>query len=300
MKQIFRIILVFGCNHLTAQNYVDIARMYFNTTAPNAFENSNTKTQVNEMGLDFTYPIVLKNNDAFITGISYERTSLRLYESEPYATISSVTLRIGLNKNHSERLTGSYMLVPKLASAFGQSSARNFQMGALALLKITKSDRLNYRLGLFYNSEFFGPLIVPILGFYALGPGKKFEATVNIPSLIDLNYKLHNFVNIGLNFSGQIRSYRLAELPVTLQPGYVVRQGADLCGYLKFNFSKSISLQTRVGYTVARTYRVFDENDKIDLGISFFAIGDNRTQLNTNFSKGMVYQSVLLYRFVKD
>jgi hypothetical protein len=142
--------------------------------------------------------------------------------------------------------------------------------------------------------------VAPIFGLYYLNPWKKFEANLVLPSSADFNYRLQKWLNAGINFSGQIKSFRLAELETSQNPGYVVKSSNEICGYLKFNFSKNISLLTRAGYSVGRTYRVFDESDKIDLGISLIKIGNDRTQLNTNFSDGLVYQTILLYRFVQD
>ena len=239
-------VLVFLCQGLLAQNYVDIARLYYSHSAPNTFQDSPSKTRVTEVGFDVTYPIVLKNGDAILTGFSYERTNVKLF-AEGYGSIASVAIRVGINKKHSDKLSGRYLLIPKLASDFEQPSGRNFQFGALALLKFVRSERVNYKAGVYLNSEFFGPFITPILGFYYLNPNGKFEANVTLPSLVDLNYKLHNVLNIGFNFSGQIRSYRLAQLSATSKPGYVVKSSNEVCGYLKFNLSKNLSIQTRLG-----------------------------------------------------
>jgi hypothetical protein len=294
------IILGFLTNGLFAQNYVDIARLYYNNTTQNKFENSIAQTRVTEFGIDINYPILLKSGNAFLTGLSAETTQLRLGESEGYTYISSFTLRVGVNIKHSEKWSGTYLFAPKMASDFKQTSSKNFQFGALALMRFNKTDRMNYKIGLFYNAELFGPFITPILGLYYLTENGKFEANLALPSSVDLNYKLAKPVTAGLNFTGQIKSYRLSSAASTCNAGYVRKSTNEICGYLKFNFSKSLSLQTRVGYTIGRAYRVYSENDKIDLGISFIKIGDNRTQLNTNFANGMIYQAILLYRFARE
>lgn len=283
-----------------AQNYVDIARINYNTSALNKFEGSSTKTRVTEMGLDITYPIVLKNKDAILTGLSYERIDVKLMDTEGYQAISAIALRIGLNKIHNEKWSGTYVLIPKLASDFQQSSRKNFQLGALALLKYTKHDQLNYKVGLFINSDLFSPLTTPLFGFYYLSPSKNFEANVVLPQLVDLNYKLHKVVTVGLNFTAQVRSYRLSHITSTAQPGYVVKSTNELCGYLKFNLTKNLSFQTRVGYTLGRNYRMFDEEAKIDWAIMFVKFGDDRTQLNTRFADGLVGQGILLWRFILE
>ena len=67
--------------------------------------------------------------------------------------------------------------------------------------------------------------------------------------------------------------------------------------YLKFNATKNISITIKVGQSIGRTYKVFDEGDKVTFGFPATFIGGKRQQLNTNFSNGIIFQGTLLYRF---
>ena len=301
MKKIIPLaLLVFLITSAFGQKYVDIAKFYYNTTPYNKFEKSNSGTQLKELGLDVTLPIVINPSDAFLTGFIYERNETKLFEAGPVETFSVTGLRVGLAKKHSDKWSGTYMLIPKIASDFENITQKDFQIGAIALLKYTKTENKNYKLGLYYNSELFGPFIVPLFGMYYLSPNKKFEANLTLPFLADVNYKVHDRMNIGVNFFGQVRSYHLTDIAGSNNGGYVVKATNDLYGYLKFNLSTSLSIQTKVGYSFGRSYRVYSEADKITVGSVLIKVGDDRQQLNTDFSNGFVYQAMLLYRFVKD
>lgn len=291
--------LIFLAENSFAQNYVDIARIYFNTTPLNEFGNSGSKTRINELGVDLTIPIVLKKT-VLLTGLMAESTSVKLDQDLAIARISSYTLRFGFNKKFSDAWSGTFLAIPKLASDFRESTDKNFQIGALGLLRYNRNETFNYKVGVYYNAELFGTFFVPILGLYHGGPDKKFEANVLLPSLVDLNYKIAQWANVGLNFTGQIKSYHLSGQTTGGLPGYVVKTSNEICSYLRINFSSRISLYTRVGVSVLRSYKVYDQDDKIDLGISLLKIGDNRSQLNSNFSNGLLFQSILLYRFVQN
>jgi hypothetical protein len=167
-------------------------------------------------------------------------------------------------------------------------------------LKYTQRENKSYKLGIYYNSELFGPFIVPLLGVYYLSPNKKFETNLTLPFLADINYKLHQRLNIGVNFNGQIRSYHLNNVSATNQPGYMVKATNELFSYLKFNLTESLSIQTRLGYSIGRSFRVYDIDDKITFGSVLVKVGDDRQQLNTDFSDGFIYQATLLYRFITD
>ncbi|MEK6780132.1 MAG: DUF6268 family outer membrane beta-barrel protein [Bacteroidota bacterium] len=297
---LYLIPLLFLVANAFGQKYVDIAKIYYGNTVQNNFENSDSSTRIKDLGFDITFPIVVNSSKAVLTGLIYERNETKLFEAGPVETFSVTGLRVGLSKKHSDKWSGTYLLVPKLASDFENITRKDFQIGAILLMKYTKREDLNYKLGLYYNSELFGPFIVPLFGLYYLSPDKKFEANLTLPFLADVNYKLHDRLNIGMNFFGQIRSYHLAEVETTGKGGYVVKATNDLYGYLKFNLSKGLSIYTRMGYSLGRSYRVYDEEDKITVGSVLIKIGDDRQQLNTDFANGLTFQFTMQYRFIQD
>lgn len=294
------IYILFVSFNAPGQKYIDIARMYYSVSAANAFENSDSSARIKEFGVDVTLPVVINADNALLTGLFYERNQTKLFVSEPEETFSVIGLRAGLSRKHSNNWTGTYILIPKLASDFEDVSGKDFQLGAIILMKYTKRENLNYKIGAYYNAELFGPLVVPLFGIYYLSKNNKFEANLTLPFLVDANYKLHDRLNVGINFNGQVRSYRLSEIPESDNGGYVVKASNELFSYLKFNVSKTLSFQARVGYSLGRSYRVYNESDKITVGSVLIKVGDNREQLNTDFSDGFVYQTSLVYRFIQN
>ena len=232
-----------------------------------------------------------------LSGIIYENIQTKLFEDGNYVSLSSVTLKVGMNKVFSEKWSGTAVLLPKLASDFIRVGQKDFQMGGIALMKFKKSSNVNYKFGLYYNSELFGPFFVPMIGLYYLSPNKKFETNIMLPLQADVNYKIIPFMNIGFNFNGQIRSYHVTDITPTQHSDYVARSTNEFFAYLKFNVSKSLSIQTKVGQSVGRSYKVYADNDKVNFGLPATFIGPKRQQLNTNFSNGQIFQVTLLYRF---
>ncbi len=294
------VVFILTTGNAFSQKYVDVAKLYYGNSALNKFENSDSSTRIKELGLEITLPILINETDAILTGLIYERIETKLFETDPPTTVSVLGLRAGLSKRHSEKWSGTYVVIPKLASDFDQIGSKDFQLGIIALLKYAQRENKSYKLGIYYNSELFGPFIVPLLGVYYLSPNKKFETNLTLPFLADINYKLHQRLNIGVNFNGQIRSYHLNNVSATNQPGYMVKATNELFSYLKFNLTESLSIQTRLGYSIGRSFRVYDEGDKISFGSVLIKVGDDRQQLNTDFSDGFIYQATLLYRFITD
>ena len=291
-KSLILFILFFAFSFYKAQNYVDLARFHYSTTPQNEFDSIEGNTDITDFGVDITLPIKLNDNNAILTGLNLDQITTKLHPLSNYRTISTVNLKIGYNKKHTEKWSGTYMLLPKLSSDFKNITGKDFQLGGLILMKYSKKENLKYNIGAYYNSELFGPFIVPLLGLYYKSANDKFEANLTLPIWAEMNYKLANQLKIGANFSAFVRSYHLSE-----NNAYVVKKSNEIFGYLQFDVTKSILIQTKAGYSIGRSYKVYDDNEKVDMGFSAFRFGDERTVLNPTFNNGLIFKIRLLYRF---
>lgn len=280
-----------------SQNYIDILKVNAITTPYNTFETSTSETKINQMDADLTVPIKITDRSSVITGLIYENIQTRLFADEKMKRFGSITLKSGANKQFNDNWSGTMVLLPKIASDYISVGNKDFQLGAIVIMKYKKRDNLNYKFGLYYNSELFGPFFVPMAGMYYLSQDKKFETNIMLPLQADVNYKLLPFMNAGCNFNGQIRSYHLTDITPANHSTYVARSTNEFYAYLKFNVSESISIQTKAGQSVGRSYKVYDENDKVSFGLPALFIGPKRQQLNSNFEDGLIFQVVLLYRY---
>lgn len=283
-----------------AQNYVDLAKFYYSGTSRNNFDLSDSSTRIKEIGLDITLPVLLNESDAILTGLIYEQNETKLFETDPAETFYVAGIRLGFSRKYSEKWSGTYLIIPKLASDFTSITWKDFQIGGIVLLKYAKHDSKNFKVGVYYNTELSGPFLTPLLGFYYLNDNKKTEVNLMLPFLADINYRLINRLYVGANFTGLVRSYHLSEMPDRETGRYVVKSSNEFSGYLKYNLTKALSVQARIGYSLGRSYRVYNDEDKISFSTVLIRVGDDRQQLNTDFSDGFVYHASLGYRFVKD
>lgn len=295
------IALLFFCiiqsTNLFGQNYVDILKLNTSTTPNNLIDSSNSKTKINELFADLSMPIKLSNKNTFLSGFLYEKIQARLFPENPVSNFGSICLKIGLNRTFNEKLIGTFVLLPKLASDFKSSNSKDFQMGAIGFLKFIKTENLNYKVGIYCNTELFGPFFVPLIGLYYLSKNKKLETNLMLPLQADVNYSLIPFAKIGANFIGQTRTYHLNNITSTNRNSYLAKVTNEFYSYLRFNISSNLSLYSKVGISLGRSYRVYDSKDKVDFGLPATFIGPKRTQLNSDFSDGLIYQLSLLYRF---
>ncbi|MGB0391937.1 MAG: DUF6268 family outer membrane beta-barrel protein [Salibacteraceae bacterium] len=297
MKQL-SIILLLLPSFVFGQKYVDIAKLHYANTPVNQFDSATSGTRVQEYGLDFLYPIKLKSGNAVLTGFYAENISTQTSPANSNLTaVGTVLIKAGMNIKHSDKVSATYMLLPKLSSDFKDIGKKDFQLGAVALFKFKKSENFLYQAGMYYNGELFGPFFVPIVGFYYISPSKKFETNVKLPVSVDLNYTFAKRIRAGFNFNAFVRTFHLNEPYEGNPDNYLTKTTNEIYGYLQFDFPKGIILQTKVGYSIGRNYRVYDIEDRVTWGFSAFRFGDDREQLNSDFEDGMIFKAKLIYRF---
>jgi len=276
------------------QNYIDLIKLDYTGSSLNSFDSSESTTSLYELNGDITIPLVVNEKLTFLPGFTYEKIVATFNPNRKQEALTGVTLKLGANIKHNAKWSGTYLLLPKISSDMNELSKRDMQVGGVALMKYTKSDHLNYKFGVYGNGELFGPFIVPIFGFYYLSPTDKFEAKVLLPLSVDLNYSISNSSRLGMNFKGQIRSYNL-NTPINNESNrHLVRSTNELFTYFQYGLKNGINLQLGVGRSIGRTFRIYDEKIKFGLPLVYF--GDNRTQLNTDFSDSWLFKGSVFYR----
>ncbi|WP_297764903.1 DUF6268 family outer membrane beta-barrel protein [uncultured Muriicola sp.] len=288
--------LLGGSLSLVAQDYIDLATFSYTTALNRSFEDTPDDKAIQEWNLNLDFPIVLDPKNALITGITAGSIGLGLYPSTmPRTTLYALSLRLGWNTIYSEQWSGTYLLIPKVASDFSSGFSRGKQLGAIGLLTNTKTNRLKYTYGLYLNREEFGLLVVPIFGIYYKSANNLFEANVLLPVKVDLNYELSATTSAGLRFDGLGTSYDIQN------PGfsdhYVTRASNELYVYGQLKLTPSLLLRAKIGHAFFRNYKVYDSDDTIDLSLVGIFFGEDRTILNSDVGDGFQFKTELVYRF---
>jgi len=296
MKHKLSLLFVFICFTAQTQNYFDLAYVSYTNTPSNSFEISDGSTTVEEIALELNFPIPINDKTILLTGFYGNKTNLSLDVNALRTTLNQIRLNIGLNKTFNDKWSATFMVLPKIVSDEISFKKENLQLGFLTLFTKKKRDNLKYKYGLYLNSEEFGLMVVPILGLYYKSPDHKFESNLNLPIFANANYKIGNKTYVGLDFKGLGTSYNLTNQDYTSNGAYVFKESNELTGYLRFELSKSIYLNTTMGYAISRNYEVYDSNDKVDWALIAFYFGDDRTKLNERFRDGIIFRIELLYR----
>lgn len=277
-----------------SQEYVDLFRIGYGQTFNNDFEGVDSSTNVKSFDVGLTFPVVLNENHALITGADFSSNTVQLYPDAAYTDLYSSNLKLGLASNWSKKWSTTVVLLPKLASNYTKISTNDFYLGGFAVMKLKKKKNLIYRFGFYASQEAFGLFSTPILGWYYLSPNNKFEMDMSLPISADVSYTFGRTA-VGIDYFGIGRSYRVYSQNFPTQ--YVDLSSLDFAGYLQYNILKnSVLLRAKVGYS-SNNFEMYADNEKIDLGISAFNFGDDRTQLNPSLKGGIFLKFEAIYRF---
>lgn len=279
-----------------SQNYFDVANISYTNTPQNDFESTHAQTQVEEFTIDLNVPVPITEKTILITGVFANKTNLNLDPYLPSDALYVLRFNVGINQTFSDKWTATFIALPKIAADEIKLTKENFQLGFLSLFTHKKHDKLKYKYGLYVNTEKYGLMVVPILGLYYLGPNDKFEADLNLPYLVDINYKMNTTMWLGMKFDGLGTTFNLNDQNYSANGAYVAKTSNELISYLRFQLSKSLYVDTKVGYAISRNYKVFDRDDKVDLSTGVVYFGDDRTRLNERFKEGAIFKAELIYR----
>jgi hypothetical protein len=283
-----------------SQNYFDVANFTYTNTPLNDFEISNAKTNVFELALELNFPVIINTKTTLLTGLFTNKTNVSLDANIPASNLNVLGLNIGINTTFNDKWSATFMVFPKIASDKIALSKENLQLAFLSLLTNKKREDLKYKYGFYANTEKYGLLIVPILGIYYVSPSKKFEANLNLPIVGDINYRLNGKFWLGMKFDGLGTTYNLNNQNYSPNGAYVSKVSNEIVSYLRFKLSKSIYVNTKVGYAISRNYEVYDSDDKISLALGPFYFGDDRILLNERFKDGAIFKVELFYRLNFD
>ncbi len=281
-----------------AQEYVDLLKIGYGQTFNNNFEGSDNGTHVSALEFDLTFPVVLNKKNALITGIIFSKNNLQLYPDDginenPFFNLYSTTLKIGLSSIFNDRWSTTLVLLPKVASDYQNISSDDLYLGGVALLKLRKRESLIYRFGIYSSAEAYGFYTTPIFGWYYLSPNKRFEMDTSLPISADINYT-KGAITYGFDYFGIGRSFNITQEGAN---EYVDLSSLEFASYIQWNaMDKKVLLRAKFGYS-SNDYEVYSKADKIDLGLTAFSFGDDRTQLNPTMKGGLFLKFEAVYRF---
>lgn len=240
-----------------AQPFIDIASVYYFQSRPE-FLYQNMQHQSTTAGISINVPLKLKtdvlllspaaeqirfHHDGFDERKDFQLISLNMSYHLQWKDLRHKSSLVFIGRNFSESDVGP----SKLSQQFG-----------IALLhSIKKNKNLCLKFGGYYNSEFFGPYFLPLLGLeWHLRNGLILHGV--LPGSMNLEWKLHDRVRTGILFRSLTNSILIEKDKYLRQYENQFRLFADVYA------SKSHVLFFEAGHSVFRKYKTGEKGTRTD------------------------------------
>ncbi|SEK42784.1 hypothetical protein SAMN04487910_0503 [Aquimarina amphilecti] len=277
-----------------AQDYTDIVRL--NISRTNLEDKERTfDTDITNVNFEIIYPKILNDNLILLTGLTAEHTNLDISQLTPDQNLIMTRLNAGVKIKHSEKWSGTYVALPKLASDFDNLGAKDFQIGGIALLDFQYNNNVRAKFGVYSSSENFGTIITPLLGFFYRSVNKKFHLDAVLPIRLEANYMLWNHFSLGLDLRTSVKSYNLVNQDIDF---YVQEESVRASIYGSYGlFENSFLIRAKIGLDTT-DYGVYASGDKSGVQLLTFTLNDdNRIRLNNEFDSNLFLGLDFIYRF---
>ncbi len=261
---------------VSAQPYFDVLTIhYINSPEKRLFNSGNNVSDIHYFSAQIGLPFKLKK-DLLIFNPFYEQFNF-LLKSEPGTTQTFKSIGLPVTflkqlKNPSWK-TG-FAFIPRINADFRNIVATDYQFGGAVLAIYKKTKNLNYKFGLYYNSEFFGPFIIPLLGI-DWNINEQLNLFGLLPGNLELEYRFNSVLYGGINFKSITNSYRFDGL------SYLKVSDNYLKFFLDYYLAKKIAITIEAGHTVLRKYKTGHTNEQF---------------VQNNFGDGLLLKVGLSYR----
>jgi len=122
------IALVIVSTNSIAQNYLDIAKVKNGFVPSNEYEEVDGETAVNNFVVKVTYPIVVNKKLVFLTGVDFSNINLKPLPSKSAVNLMSSGIRFGVSYNHTDKLKGIYLAMPKYIGNYKPGKTNFFKL----------------------------------------------------------------------------------------------------------------------------------------------------------------------------
>lgn len=272
VSQIILLVMV-----LYAQKTFTVAEANYFPSPNNSYENGDTTSDSHFFSLVLNAPIVINDKNTFLTGI---RGNIWKVAYSPELiwpeTFYSLGLTLGYNHKFNEKESFLFILLPRLNSDFRNIDSEALQLGFFTTYSKRSSEKFLWKLGVYFNQEFFGPFLVPLFGLN-WDVSNKVSIVGDLPIYAKIKYKVGDNFSAGIGYVALVSSYRLTG---EFNNAYSSRYAIEPFVFAEVKFLKQLYLNGKLGYTIGKNYPIYKEDDVLDFQLSFIKFGDDRTQLN--------------------
>ncbi|WP_373010258.1 DUF6268 family outer membrane beta-barrel protein [Mucilaginibacter sp.] len=262
------------------------------------FKINNKRMSISQVNSTLTLPLYnrLDNGrlDFFLVGLGYSAVLFSGIDNQfGGSTFQSVSVPLTLQKSFSTKYALIASFTPTLSSDFKNISSNDMIYSAAVLLKIRSSDRFSYSLGVAFSKQFFGTVLIPLVGIdWNITDKLNFSGT--LPVAEKLTYRLNNKSAIGINNDFGIGggTYRLSK---KMDDAYLQVQQFKTTLFYDYSISRKFSVTLSAGYNFTQQLDLYSKDQKVNW-VPFNNL-NKRVPLKELKQTGIALQTGINYHF---
>jgi hypothetical protein len=262
------------------------------------FKINNKQLNISQVDGTLTLPLYNKLNngrlDFFLVGFGYSAIRLQGFDNQfGGTTFQSVSVPLTLQKSFSTKYALIASFTPTLSSDFKDISANDMLYSGAVMLKIRSSDNFSYSLGAAFSKQFFGTVLVPIVGIdWNITDKLNFSGT--LPVAEKLTYRLNSKNAIGINNDFGIGggSYRLSK---KMNDAYLQVQQFKTTLFYDRNIGRNFTITLSGGYNFTQQLDLYSKDQKVNW-VPFNNL-NKRVPLKELKQTGIALQAGINYHF---
>lgn len=279
-----------------AQSSIDLATVSYRYGPARPLENGAAGEAVEQvLFVNLKMPVIINDQNIWYNDLTYQGSHVNYSQTsptEPSLGLHQFIFQTGWVRTINEKSAFQLLFVPRLMSDMKQIGRDHFQFGGISLYEYKFHDNLLMRFGGMFNTDRFGPMMVPLI-YADWQISSRWFFTGLVPIYAKLGCKVSDKLVIGVSQFGLITSFQMGD--PAYNDDYIERKSIDLALFGRYKLVGNLHIEPRLGYAVGRSYRQFTSGERVDYRVAIVTVGDDRTQQNTSFKPGLIFDLRFVY-----
>jgi hypothetical protein len=232
----------------TAQPYLDLGQ-----AAIHASPGGDPKT-FTHFRAQANLPLIMKDSSIIVINPVWEERWIRINDQSAPMHLRSFITWLTYTRSISDKWSAMLAFIPRWNGETSIQFSEGFQAGGAALLTYKKNPSLQFKFGVYYNSEFWGNFFMPLLGLdWTIN--KKQRLFGILPGYFTYEYRINKRFSWGGNFRTFTNSYKLGPDLSSTVANFVRIDDNQLGAYADVYLMPKIVLSAEAGYSIMRKVR---------------------------------------------
>jgi len=275
------VLFISTCFNIYAQQpYIDLLGVeYYRLPAGTSYSGDN-KLTTSWFKASIQAPIKIKE-DYLIIQPSYEQYTFDKSVTFP-GNLYGISLPLTyIRQWNNKQWQTAFVVIPRISAELQPVPEDGYQLGGAVVAIYKKRQDLDYKFGVYYNSEFFGPFIIPLAGI-DWKINDRFTLFGLLPLSLNLEYKLGKNIYAGVAIYTVTNSYRLSN------HDWIKIADNHLKLFLNYYISGNLVLISEAGFSILRKYTY---------GSGY---GNNDIEINLQYKDGPIFKVGIAWRIRLD